>query len=65
MTTFHLFFFLALACMLGVLFSLLLGVVSMTKGQEKDHQTSNKMMRLRVILQGLALFFLLLASLAR
>jgi hypothetical protein len=65
MTAFHLFFFLALACMVGVLISLLLGVVAMTKGQEKDHQTSNKMMRMRVLLQGAAIFFLLLASLAR
>lgn len=56
------FFFLALACMVGVMGSLLLGVVSMTRGRTADHQVSNKMMRLRVVLQGLALLFLLLSA---
>lgn len=59
------FFFIAIACMIGVMASLLLGVVSMTKGGTKDHAVSNKMMRLRVILQGLALLFLLLSAAAK
>lgn len=59
------FFFAALACMVGVLLSLLLGVVAMTKGQEKDHKTSNSMMRMRVVMQGMALLFLLLSTMAK
>lgn len=59
------FFFAALGCMLGVFLSLLLGVVAMTKGKEKDHQTSNKMMRMRIVMQGLALLFLLLSTMAK
>lgn len=59
------FFFIALACMLGVLGSLIFGVAFMTKGGEKDHQSSNRMMRLRIVLQGLALAFMLLAALAK
>ncbi len=63
MSTF--FFFAALVCMVGVLLSLLFGIVAMTKGKEKDHQTSNKMMRLRVLLQGMAIGFLILSTLAK
>ncbi len=61
----NILFFIALACMLGVLGSFFWGMVAMTKGQEKDAATSNKMMRLRVTFQGLALAFLLLSYLAR
>ncbi len=63
MSTF--FFLAAIACMLGVLGSLLFGIVAMTKGQEKDHKTSNKMMQLRVLMQGLAIGFLILSTLAK
>lgn len=60
-----LFFIAALVSMAGVLASLLLGLFAMAKGGEKDHKTSNKMMRARVIMQALAIFFLLLAFLAK
>ena len=59
------FFFMALASMLAVLGSFFWGMVAMTKGQEKDHRTSNKMMRMRVIFQGLALLFLVLSAAAK
>lgn len=65
MTAAQVLFIIALACMLGVVASFFLGMVAMTKGQEKDHKTSNKMMRMRVYFQGLALLFLLLAYLAK
>lgn len=55
------FFFIAMGCVLAVLGSFLWGIVAMTKGQQKDHRTSNRMMRLRVLFQGLAIFFLFLA----
>jgi hypothetical protein len=45
--------------------SLFGGLLAMSKGTEKDHKTSNKMMQARVILQGLAILFLFLAYAAR
>lgn len=65
MTAANLLFFIALACMLAVVGSLIWGMVAMTRGSEKDAQTSNKMMRFRVVFQGLALAFLFLSYLAR
>jgi len=65
MTAANILFFIALAFMVAVLGSFFWGMVAMTKGGEKDHQTSNKMMRLRVTFQGLALLFLLLSFMAR
>lgn len=59
------FFFLALAAMLGVVLSLLLGMVAMTRTGDKDRRTSNIMMRFRVILQALAILFLVLAYWAK
>ena len=59
------FFFAALACLAGVVLSLAGGVAAMTRGGEKDHRTSNRMMRLRILLQGLAVAFLLLSWLSR
>ncbi len=59
------FFFAALAAMAGVFISLLLGIVAMTKTESKDRLTSNKMMRSRVILQALAILFLVLAYWAK
>jgi hypothetical protein len=59
------FFIAAIIAMAGVLASLLLGLFAMAKGGEKDHKTSNKMMRARVMLQGLTIFLLLLAFLAK
>jgi hypothetical protein len=55
------FFAAALVCMLFVVASLLRGLLAMAKGTAKEHKTSNKMMRLRVIFQGLTIFFLVLA----
>jgi len=55
----------ALVCMAAVVVSLLRGFVAMTKGGAKDRQNSNKMMRLRVLFQGLAILFLFLAYLAK
>ncbi len=63
MSTF--FFIAALVCMLCVVGSFLWGIVAMTKGGEKDHLTSNKMMRMRVLFQGLAILFLFLAYAAK
>lgn len=50
---------------LGVVGSFLWGVVVMTRGRKTDTKTSNRMMQLRVICQGLALLFLFLAYAAR
>ncbi|HYD19312.1 MAG TPA: twin transmembrane helix small protein [Patescibacteria group bacterium] len=61
----NLLFFAALICMVAVLGSFLLGMVAMTREGEKNRDRSNKMMRFRVLFQGLALLFLLLAYLAR
>ena len=65
MTAANILFFIALACMAGVVGSFFMGMVAMTRGQKKDHKTSNKMMRMRVFFQGFALLFLLLAYLAK
>lgn len=55
-----LFICIALA-MLSVLAVLIMGVFSMIKGGEFNKKYSNKLMRARVILQGLTLFLLVLA----
>lgn len=65
MTLSLLFLLAALACIAGVVGSLALGLFAMTKGEQKDRIRSNKMMRMRVLFQGLALFFLLLSYLAK
>jgi len=65
MTAATLLFFIALGCMAVVVFSLLMGIVSMTKDTDKSHRKSNKFMQMRVLFQGLALVFLFLAYLAR
>lgn len=65
MTVSLFFFILAIISMLGVLASFFRGMVAMTRGGEKDHKTSNKMMRMRIWMQGLALLFLLLSAAAR
>jgi hypothetical protein len=65
MTTATVLFFIALACMAVVVGSLLTGIVAMARGREKDHKTSNKMMQMRVLFQGLAIVFLFLSYLAR
>lgn len=50
---------------LGVVASMFWGLAMMTRGRESDHIKSNRMMRFRVICQGLTLLFLLLAFGAR
>jgi Hypoxia induced protein conserved region len=57
------FFILALLCMLGVVASLFLGLATMGGG--KSSAVSNRMMRLRILLQGAALGFLFFAYLAK
>lgn len=52
------FFVLGGLCMLGVLGSLAVGLLSMGQNSEAGHRRSQTMMRSRVILQGLALLFL-------
>ena len=53
---------LAAAAVLGSLF---VGVLAMAKGDEESHKRSQKMMRARVILQGVALLLFVLAMLSR
>jgi hypothetical protein len=65
MTVATFFFIAALLCIVGVVISLFWGLFAMTQGEQKDRETSNKMMRMRVLFQGAALFFLFLAYLAK
>lgn len=55
------FFIAALVSMAGVVFSLFRGMFVMGGTTRKEHKTSNKMMQMRVLFQGLALMFLALA----
>jgi len=58
------FFFIAMIiAMFLALGSLLLGLVSMVKGGEFDRKYSNKLMQLRVYMQGAALVLFALAAL--
>lgn len=50
---------------LAVLASLFMGVFAMAKGGETSKKYSNKMMRARVILQGVAVLLFVLAMLSR
>lgn len=65
MATASVFFILALICMVGVVGVFFTGMVAMTRGRQQDHKTSNKMMHLRVMLQGGAILFLFLAYAAK
>ena len=56
-----LFFILALACIAGVVLVFLMGMLALTRGRQKDHKTSNTMMRFRILLQTGAILFLFLA----
>ena len=49
------FFIIGGVLMLATLATLMVGVISMGKGSDFNKRNANKMMRLRVILQGLAL----------
>ncbi len=61
----HVFLIAALVCVACVVFSLFGGLIAMAKGTKKDNENSNKMMRLRVLFQGLAIVFLFMAYLAK
>jgi hypothetical protein len=50
-----------LISMVLVVVSLVLGIAFMTKGGEANKKYGNKLMRMRVTLQGLALGFFILA----
>lgn len=65
MTLSAFFVALGLLSMAGVALSLFSGLFAMSRGREKDHATSNRMMRLRVLLQGATLLFFLLAAAVR
>lgn len=58
------FFILMMVAMLGVLGTLGAGMVVMARGGDINRQYSNRLMRLRVILQGVALMFFTLAVMA-
>lgn len=58
------FIALTLIAMLAVLVSLVLGVFVMAKGGEASRKYSNKLMQLRVTLQGIALLCFALALLS-
>lgn len=49
------FFVLMIVSMIAVALTLIIGLVSMVKGGEFNDKYGNKLMRLRVILQGVAL----------
>ncbi len=58
------FFILMSIAMAAVLVVLILGIVSMAKGGEFNRKYGNKLMQARVMCQGLAIAFFLLAILA-
>ena len=51
------FLILTIVTMVAVLITLIVGIVSMTTGGEFNKKYGNKLMRVRVILQGIALLF--------
>ena len=57
----NIFFILAAISIVIVAGSLGFGLISMTKGGKTHNKVSNKMMRVRVIFQGLTIAFLFLA----
>lgn len=59
------FFIAAMVSILAVVGSLVGGLLAMTKISGKDHRTSQKMMRMRVSFQVLAILFLFLAYLTK
>ncbi|PJB69758.1 MAG: twin transmembrane helix small protein [Alphaproteobacteria bacterium CG_4_9_14_3_um_filter_47_13] len=61
----NIFSILMALAMFSVVASLLIGLVFMVKGGGKARKNSNKMMKLRVALQGLALLFFVLAMLTQ
>ena len=57
----RIFFILMLISMALVLLSLIVGMVAMVKGGEFNEKYGNKLMRMRVTLQGVALALFVLA----
>lgn len=60
----QIFFVLMLVAMLAVVASLFAGIVTMARGGESGARNGNRLMRWRVILQGVALLFFVLALLS-
>lgn len=61
----HVFLVLMLISLAAVLGVLVTGIVGMVKGGEFNKKYGNKLMRARVMLQGLTLIFFALAYLSR
>lgn len=61
----NLFFILMFAAMAAVLAVLVIGIVSMIRGGPFNEKYGNRLMRARVMLQGVALAFFALAFLTR
>lgn len=59
------FLIIALLAIVGTVIALVGGIVAMGKGTPKANQLSQRLMRMRVFCQGLAIFFLLLAYLTK
>lgn len=59
------FFVIAVICALATLVVLLIGVVGLGTGGAFNQRNSNKLMRMRVIFQGLAIVSLILAFATR
>ena len=60
-----LFILLMAVAMLATLIVLVIGIAAMVKGGEFNEKYGNKLMNARVILQGVALFFLALAIMSK
>jgi len=56
------FFILMIVAMLAVLAALFAGLIGMARGGEFNEKYGNKLMRLRVILQGVALLLFVAAA---
>lgn len=61
----NIFTILMLMAMLAVLISLTIGLFAMAKGGEFNKKHSNKLMRIRIGLQAMALLFFVLAIAGR
>lgn len=61
----NIFSLLMLVAMLAVVASLVLGLFAMTRGGENDRKHSNKLMQVRVTLQGVALLLFVLAVMSQ
>ena len=60
----HLLPIVIVAAMIAAVGALLLGLVSMAKGGEFNRKYGNKLMRLRIVLQGLAILLFIVFMLA-